>query len=79
MNGFLLSRIRKHDRKVSFFSKWEFFVALGKVQDGIEYSDVRIEAAEEDEEDLELVKHVHASGFSRFAFIGLNLCFSARV
>lgn len=68
VDGFILNRIRRHDWRVSFLSKWGIpFVALGRSQDGIEYPCVRIEAADEY---LDLVNHVQKNGFSQFAFIG---------
>lgn len=68
VDGFILSRIHRHDWRVSLLSKWGIpFVAVGKSQDGIDYPYVRIEAADEY---LDLVKHVQKNGFSQFAFIG---------
>lgn len=68
VDGFILSRIRKHDWRVNFLSQWGIpFVTLGKSQDAIEYSCVRVEAADAY---LELVHQIQRNGFSRFAFVG---------
>jgi LacI family transcriptional regulator len=68
VDGFILSRIRRHDWRVNFLSKWGIpFVALGRSQDDINYPSIRIEAADEY---LDLVKHIQKNGFSQFAFIG---------
>jgi LacI family transcriptional regulator len=68
VDGFILSRIRRHDWRVGFLCKYGIpFAALGKSQDGIQYPYVRIDAAEEY---LELVKHIQLNGFSQVAFIG---------
>lgn len=68
VDGFMLNRIHKHDWRVNYLSQQKIpFVALGKSQDRIDYPCVRIEGAEAY---LDLIKHIHAKGFSRFAFIG---------
>jgi LacI family transcriptional regulator len=68
VDGFILNRIRKHDWRVSFLSQWGMpFIALGKSQDGIEYPCIRIQGAGAY---LDLVRHIRANGFSRFAFVG---------
>ncbi|HSB67156.1 MAG TPA: LacI family DNA-binding transcriptional regulator [Anaerolineales bacterium] len=68
VDGFILSRIRKHDWRVNFLSEWGIpFVSLGKSQDALKYSCVRIEAADTY---LELVRQIQGNGFSRFAFVG---------
>ena len=68
VDGFILNRIRRHDWRVTFLSKWDIpFVALGKSQDGIDYPCVRIEAADAY---LSLVRHIQSNDFSQFAFIG---------
>ena len=68
VDGFILSRIRKHDWRVNYLSQWGIpFVALGQSHDRIDYPCVRIEGAEAY---LELIQHIQAQGFSRFAFVG---------
>ena len=68
VDGFILNRIHKHDWRVNYLSQHGIpFVALGKSQDGINYPCVRIEGAEAY---LDLIRHIQAKGFSRFAFIG---------
>lgn len=68
VDGFILNRIHKHDWRVNYLSQQDVpFVALGRSQDGINYPCVRIEGAEAY---LDLVRHIQAKGFSRFAFIG---------
>ncbi len=68
VDGFILSRMRKHDWRVDYLSKWGVrFVGLGKSHDPIQYPCVRIEAANAY---LRLVQHIHREGFSRFAFLG---------
>jgi LacI family transcriptional regulator len=68
VDGFILNRIHKHDWRVNYLSQQDIpFVALGKSQDGINYPCVRIEGADAY---LDLVRHIQAKGFSRFAFIG---------
>lgn len=68
VDGFILNRIHKHDWRVNYLSQQDIpFVALGKSQDEINYPCVRIEGADAY---LNLVKHIQAKGFSRFAFIG---------
>lgn len=68
VDGFILNRIRKQDWRVTYLSQWGIpFVALGKSQDGIKYTCIRIDAADSY---LSLVRHIQEKGFSRFAFIG---------
>ncbi|HEU0295518.1 MAG TPA: LacI family DNA-binding transcriptional regulator [Anaerolineales bacterium] len=68
VDGFILSRIRKHDWRVNYLSQWDIpFVALGQSHDEINYPCVRIDGAEAY---LELIGHIQVQGFSRFAFIG---------
>jgi DNA-binding LacI/PurR family transcriptional regulator len=68
VDGFILSRIRKHDWRVSYLTELGIpFVGLGRSQDGIDYPCVRIEASDVY---LRLVNHLQKNGFSRFAFIG---------
>lgn len=68
VDGFILSRIRRHDWRMDYLSERGIpFVGLGKSQGAIEYSCIRIEAAEAY---LNLVRHIQGNGFSRFAFIG---------
>ncbi|RPJ26741.1 MAG: LacI family transcriptional regulator [Chloroflexi bacterium] len=68
VDGFILSRIRRHDWRVNFLSEWGIpFVALGKSQDVVKYPCVHIEASDAY---LELVRHIQGNGFSRFAFVG---------
>lgn len=68
VDGFILNRIRKHDWRVDYLLQWGVpFVGLGKSQDGIEYSCVRIEAGDVY---LSLVQHMQEKGFTRFAFVG---------
>lgn len=68
VDGFILSRIRKHDWRVNFLSQWGIpFVGLGNSHDAIKYPYVQVEATKAY---LELVQHIQANGFSRFAFVG---------
>jgi LacI family transcriptional regulator len=68
VDGFILNRIRKHDWRVNYLSRWGIpFVGLGKSHDGIQYSCVRIEGVDVYSE---LIKHIRENGFSSFAFIG---------
>jgi LacI family transcriptional regulator len=68
VDGFILNRIRKHDWRVTYLSQWDIpFVALGKSQDGITYPCIRIDGTDAY---LNLIRHIQANGFSRFAFIG---------
>jgi LacI family transcriptional regulator len=68
VDGFILSRIRRHDWRVNYLSQWGIpFVGLGKSHDGIDYPCVRIDGADVY---LDLIKHIRENGFSRFAFIG---------
>lgn len=68
VDGFILNRIHRHDWRVNYLSSEDIpFVALGKSQDGINYPYVRVEGADAY---LNLVRHIQAKGFLRFAFIG---------
>lgn len=68
VDGFILNRIRKHDWRVNYLSKWGIpFVALGQSHDGIKFPSVRIEAANEF---MKLVQHIQQNGFTRFGYIG---------
>ncbi|MEO5887894.1 MAG: LacI family DNA-binding transcriptional regulator [Anaerolineales bacterium] len=68
VDGFILNRIRKHDWRITYLSQWDIpFVALGKSQDGINYPCIRIDGTDAY---LDLIRHIQANGFSRFAFIG---------
>lgn len=68
VDGFILSRIRKSDWRVNYLSEWGIpFVGLGNSHDAIKYPYIQIDAANAY---LELVQHIQANGFSRFAFVG---------
>jgi LacI family transcriptional regulator len=68
VDGFILNRIRKHDWRVNHLSQGDIpFVALGNSQDKIRYPCILIDGADAY---LNLVQHIQAKGFSRFAFIG---------
>jgi LacI family transcriptional regulator len=68
VDGFILNGMRKHDWRVSYLSQWNIpFVALGKSQDGINYPCIRIDGTDAY---FDLIQHIQANGFSRFAFIG---------
>jgi LacI family transcriptional regulator len=68
VDGFILTRMRRHDWRVDNLTRWGIpFVGLGKSQGAIKYPCVRIEGAGPY---LELVAHIQKNGFSRFAFVG---------
>jgi LacI family transcriptional regulator len=68
VDGVILNRIRKHDWRVNYLSRWNLpFVALGKSQDAVDYPCIRLDGTQVY---LDLVQHVQLNGFSRFAFIG---------
>jgi LacI family transcriptional regulator len=68
VDGFILSRICRKDWRVDNLSRWGIpFVGLGKSHNAIKYPCIRIEGAKAY---VDLVRHIQANGFSRFAFVG---------
>jgi DNA-binding LacI/PurR family transcriptional regulator len=68
VDGFILNRIQKDDWRVTSLAKLNIpFAALGKSQDRIHSPCILVDGTEAY---LNLVRHIQANGFTRFAFIG---------
>ena len=68
VDGIVLNRVQRKDWRVQYLSSVNFpFTALGKSQDGINYSHIQVDASQGY---IDLLSHIREGGFFRPAFIG---------